>query len=98
MVIQPAFTGENSSSPREIYSFKNLVQLSLPTAMTLFDTMISPIVTYGVDIIWEKLTLSDLERIEKVKVRFLKEHLRVGKTAPRDLYMNLQERHSFPRT
>ena len=86
-VIQPAYAGENSSNHKS--SIKNLECLSLPTAMTLFDTMISPIVTYGIDIIWEKQKLSDLEKIEKVKACFLKAALKVGKTAPLRLLYEL---------
>ena len=32
--------------------------------MALFPNVIIPIVTYGIEIVWEKLTVKDLERIE----------------------------------
>lgn len=62
---------------------KDLPGLSLATArVEIFKTTISPIVTYGMELIWEKLKIRDFERIENVKARFLKSALRVGKTAP----------------
>mgnify|MGYP007063903301 CR=1 FL=1 len=67
---------------RAIYSLNNLSRLSLDTAMTLFNAVITPIATYGIDLIWEDLTLSDLTKLERIKARFLKCALRVDRTAP----------------
>ena len=35
----------------------------------------SPVVTYGIEIFWEQLTTSDMEKIENVKTRYLKRAL-----------------------
>ena len=43
--------------------------------------MITPIVTYGIEIVWEKLTIKDFERIEKVKASFMKRVMGVGMNA-----------------
>ena len=43
--------------------------------MRLFETVITPIATYGIEIIWDKLSTSDLQRMEKVKARYLKRAL-----------------------
>ena len=50
--------------------------------MALFDAAITPIVTYGLEIIWEYLSYTDLKRIENVKSRFLKLAIGVSKSAP----------------
>jgi hypothetical protein len=50
--------------------------------LALFKNVIAPIVTYGIEIVWEKLTVKDLERIEKVKARFMKKVMGVGMNAP----------------
>ena len=57
-------------------------QISLATAITLFKTAIAPIATYGINIIWDKLTITNLSTIEKVKARYLKRILGIGKSAP----------------
>lgn len=64
---------------RAIYDIQNLTRLSINTAMLLFKTKIVPILTYGMQLIWEQLTMSNLEEIEKVKARFLKATLGVSK-------------------
>ena len=50
--------------------------------MALFQNVITPIVTYGIEIVWEKLTVKDLERIGKVKASFMKRVMGVGMNAP----------------
>ena len=67
---------------RAMCSIKGITSLKLGTAMKLFATVITPIVTYGIELIWEKLSSSDLERIEKVKPRFIKKALGVSKYTP----------------
>ena len=62
--------------------------------MTLFKADITPIVTYGISIIWDKLTTRDLTQIEKVKARFMNRALGEGKTAPSRLAYVLR-RESF---
>ncbi|KAJ4443117.1 hypothetical protein ANN_04767 [Periplaneta americana] len=71
-----------AAATRAIHQINDLTRLSLETAMVLLKTVITPIVTYGITLIWEKLTLTDLERIEKVKARFLKCTLGIGQNAP----------------
>lgn len=78
-----------AEATKAIYRINNIAALSLKTATSLFETTISPIVTYGLELVWEKLTIQDLERIEKVKSRFLKCALRVGKYAPSRLAYEL---------
>ena len=61
---------------------KNLHRISLNTAMTLFQQKVTPIMMYGLDIIWEHLTKRNLEYIERVKATFLKRALCLSKTTP----------------
>ena len=72
----------STAAIKAINGMKNLKQLSTTTAMTLFKNMITPIVTYGIEIVWQKLTVKDLERIEKVKASFMKRVMGVGMNAP----------------
>lgn len=46
--------------------------LSLRTALRLFDLKIAPTASYGIDIIWDKLTLANLETLNKIKATFLR--------------------------
>ncbi|KAJ4447264.1 hypothetical protein ANN_09268 [Periplaneta americana] len=61
---------------------QNISKLSLTTAMSLFHAVITPIASYGIELIWEKLTNNDLAKLENVKARFLKRVLGVGKQSP----------------
>lgn len=77
---------------RTMCTIKNITMLSLETAMRLFETMITPVATYALELIWDKLTTSDMERLEKVKSRFLKRAIGAGKYAPsRMIYMLTRE-------
>ncbi|KAJ4450581.1 hypothetical protein ANN_02006 [Periplaneta americana] len=49
---------------------------------------------YGLEMIRDKFSISDMERIEKVKARFLKRALEAGKFAPNS-YMYLLARETF---
>ena len=53
--------------------------LSLTTAVYLFNAKILPILTYGIHLIWEKLTKKDLATIEGVKAKFLKAAMGISK-------------------
>ncbi|KAJ4435118.1 hypothetical protein ANN_23693 [Periplaneta americana] len=44
--------------------------------------VITPIASYGIELIWEKLTNNDLAKLENVKARFLKRVLGVEKQSP----------------
>ncbi|KAJ4451621.1 hypothetical protein ANN_03090 [Periplaneta americana] len=61
---------------------KNLHKISLSTAMKLFELKITPIITYGIDLIWEHLTKNNLSDIERVKATFLKKALCLSKYTP----------------
>ena len=81
-----------SAAIRATYRINHLQQLSTETAMTLFRTVITPIATYGINIIWDKLTNRDLALLETVKSRYMKRVLGIGKTAPsRMTYLLMKE-------
>lgn len=61
--------------------------LDIKTALILFDAKITPILTYGIHIVWNHLTVGDLATMEKVKASYLKRILCVSKfTASRLVY------------
>jgi hypothetical protein len=64
------------------HGIKNLSQLSMTTAMKLFDLKILPVLTYGIEIIWNHLTKSNLTDIEIVKSTFLKRAMCLSKYTP----------------
>lgn len=68
-----------AAATKAIYDIRTISRLSLKTAMALFETKIVPILTYGLEVTWEKLSYTDLLRMEKVKARFLKATLGVSK-------------------
>lgn len=81
-----------AAAMRAMCSIKNITALKLETAMRLFKAVITPIATYGIDLVWEKLTASDLERLEKVKARFIKRAIGASKYTPsRMAYMLARE-------
>jgi hypothetical protein len=61
------------------YNIRELNNLSIETALKLFDLKVSPIASYGIEIIWPHLTKLDLENIERVKTRYLKRVLGLSK-------------------
>lgn len=68
-----------AAATKAIYDIKSLNRLSLQSAVKLFKAKIVPILTYGIELTWEKLTTNDLRTIEAVKSRFLKAVLGVSK-------------------
>lgn len=84
-----------AASIKAMYDVKNLPLLSIDTAMTLFETKITPIITYGIEVVWEKLTRSDLARIEQIKSRYLKRVLGIGKNAKSRLTYELTRETFF---
>lgn len=73
---------------KAIHSIKDLHRLSLDTALTLFKLKIMPILTYGIEIIWDHLKKANLKDLEKVKGVFLKKALCLSKyTATRLVYI-----------
>jgi hypothetical protein len=63
-----------------INDIKNIQLLSLQTAMLLFRSKITPILTYGIEVIWEHLSEKNLATMEKVKATYLKRAIGVAKT------------------
>ena len=67
---------------------QNLTSLSIESAMKIFNTAIVPILTYGIELVWNHLKKKDLEIWESVKATFLKKALRVSKfTQTRLIYV-----------
>lgn len=77
---------------RAMHDVKNIKSLSLETAMALFKTKILPILTYGIEIIGEHLTMANLETLEGVKATYLKKAMGVSKyTRSRFVYLLARE-------
>lgn len=74
---------------RAMQDIHNINKLSLNTAIKLFKTKINPIITYGLEIIWEDLNRSNLNQIEKVKATYLKRILCISKFSPSRLAYEL---------
>ena len=49
---------------------KNLRDLSMDGAARYFEVMLKPIITYGIEVIWEDLKQNDLELIDKRKCSY----------------------------
>ena len=62
-------------------SIRSPTKLSLKTALALFDLKILPSAAYGVPLIWDKLTESDLVVLDRVKTTFRKQVMGVHRTA-----------------
>ena len=56
--------------------------ISLKAAMRLFDIKIVPTLTYGIEIIWECLTVRQLQDMERLKATYLKRAMGVSKYTP----------------
>lgn len=61
------------------FGIRQLTDLSLETALKLFDLKISPIASYGIEIIWPYLSKNDFEKLEKTKSRYIKQLLGLSK-------------------
>jgi hypothetical protein len=55
--------------------------LSLKTALQLFDIKVAPVASYGIQVVWHRLTTPQLESLEKVKPTFLKRVMGLPKNA-----------------
>lgn len=66
-----------------------LSKLSTKIAMELFHAKISPIITYGLEMIWEHLTKRNLQDIENVKAIYMKKMLCLSKFTPSRLCYEL---------
>jgi hypothetical protein len=81
-----------SAALRAMHDTENLRLLSLETAMKLFSAKITLILTYGLEQIWDHLTVNDLTTLENVKVMYLKRALCLsGFTVSRPAYTMARE-------
>jgi hypothetical protein len=62
-----------------IYTISGLNLLSLETIIKLFHIKISPIASYGIEITWPYLKISDLQTLETIKTTYLKRALSLSK-------------------
>ena len=46
-----------AAATKAMFDIKQILRISLKIAMSLFNAKIVPIATYGIDLIWEKLSL-----------------------------------------
>jgi hypothetical protein len=69
------FCFATSVALRAMHNIENLRLLSLETTIKLFSAKIIPILTYGLEQIWDHLTVNDLMTPENVKVMYLKRAL-----------------------
>lgn len=77
---------------RAVNEIKSLTLLSVDTAVQLFNAKIVPIITYGIELLWEHLKISDLRIWESVKASFLKRILAVSRfTSSRLVYVLTRE-------
>ena len=70
-------------------------QLSIETAMSLYKAKVTTIITYGLELIWEKLNKYNLKDIEKIKATFLKKILCISKYTPSRLAYELAKETFF---
>jgi hypothetical protein len=61
------------------FHIPNVRALSLVTALKLFKLKVSPMASYGIDVIWRHLSSSQLHLLDKVKPTFLKRVLGVSR-------------------
>ena len=81
-----------NAAVRSISDIEHLQRISLKTAMRLFDAKIVPTLTYGIEIIWECLTVRQLQDIERLKATYLKRAMGVSKyTSSRLVYILARE-------
>jgi hypothetical protein len=64
-----------------IAALKRIDQLSIDTALKIFKIKVAPIASYGVQVMWQYLTLQNLKSIERTKATFLKRCLGIAKTS-----------------
>lgn len=78
-----------------INSIRHINQISIDTARILFRVKITPVVTYGMELIWECLSKQDLKELEKVKATYLKRFLGVSKFSPSRLVYEMARENFF---
>jgi hypothetical protein len=62
-----------------MHAISNISLLSIDTAIKLFHLKIAPIASYGIQVTWSKLKISDLDKLEAVKASFLKRAMKLSK-------------------
>lgn len=70
------------AASRAINDVKYPQAISLETAMRLFNAKVLPVITYGIEQIWEDLKKKELSTWENVKALYLKRILGVSKYTP----------------
>ena len=75
-------TEKCTSAIKTMYTMQHLQRYSLETAMKIFRSKIIPILTYGIEIIWENISKQQLRKMEQVKARYLKLILGLPKNTP----------------
>ncbi|XP_065340110.1 uncharacterized protein LOC135939573 [Cloeon dipterum] len=86
----------------------DLSKMSLECAKRLFELKFSPIASYGVEIIWEYLSVEDFAKLENVKPRYFKKVMGCSKynkntyvymLAEEELFVSdLRKKHNLPET
>ena len=56
-------------------------RLSMRTALNLFEIKVAPVASYGIEVIWEFLSATQLEQLDRVKPAFLKRAMGLHCTA-----------------
>src|SRR5690606_24860651 len=67
-----------SRALRATYALRDTRVLSVQTALTLFDFKIKPILSFGIQHIWNELSMSSLRKIDSVKSSYVKRLLGVS--------------------
>ena len=73
----------------EVHATKNPTALSIETALKIFAIKVAPMILYGIDLIWEHMSVNDMERMDKVKAAYLKRCLGLNKSARNRLVFQL---------
>jgi hypothetical protein len=76
-------------------TIKSPQKLSLKTALALFDLKVAPTASYGLQIVWRHLRLSDIKSLERTKTTFLKRALGAHRSAKNRLVYALAACTSF---
>jgi Reverse transcriptase (RNA-dependent DNA polymerase)/Endonuclease-reverse transcriptase len=79
------------------YSISNLNLLSIKTAVKLFNIKVSPVASYGIEVVWPFLSLTDFAQLERVKANFLKRALCLSKYTKSRLVYELTGEEFFVR-
>ena len=69
-----------SKAITESYTVKNPAELSIRTALKIFHLKLRPMATYALPLIWDELSLKDLEKLGSVKAAFVTRCLGVHRT------------------